>query len=55
MSPPSVKEVGMGAQSGIVIALAPLPRPTGTGPSKKRFPNRITVSTYVPPLGRVCP
>ena len=55
VSPPNVEEVGMGAPSGVVIALASSPRPTGFGPSKKRFPDRVIVSTYVSPLERVRP
>ena len=43
VSPPSVEKVGTGAPSGVVIA-----------PSKKRFPDRVIVSTYVLPLERVC-
>ena len=55
MSPPSVEEVGMGAPSGVVIAPASPPRPTHAGPSKKKFPDRVIVSMYVPPLERVHP
>ena len=55
MIPPSVEEVGMGAPSGVIIALAPPPRPIGVGPSMKRFPNWVIVSKYVPPSERVCP
>ena len=38
VSPLSVEEVGMGASLGVVIALAPPPKPTSAGPSKKRLP-----------------
>ena len=55
VSPPSVEEVGMGAPLGVVIAPAPPPKPIGAGPSKKRFPDRVIVSTYVPPLERFLP
>ena len=55
MRSPNVEEVRIGAPSGVAIALVCLPRPTGTGPSKKRFPDRVTVSTYVLPLDRVHP
>ena len=54
-SPPSVEEVGMDATSGVVSTPAPLPKSTGTGPSKKRLPDRVLVSTNVPPLERVYP
>ena len=55
VSPSNVEEVGMGALSGVVIAPTSPPRPIGTGPSKKRFLDRVIVSTYVPPLERVRP
>ena len=55
MSRPSVEEVGMGAPLGVVIALAPPPKPTIARPSKKRLPDWVLVSTYVPPLERVHP
>ena len=55
VSPPNVEEVGLGSPSRVVIALASLPRPTGAKPSKKRFLDRVIVSTYVPPLERVRP
>ena len=37
--PPNAEEVRMGALSGVVIARASSPRPTGAGSSKKRFPD----------------
>ena len=55
MKYPNVEEVRIGAPSGVAIALVSLPRPTNTGPSKKRFPDRVIVSMYVPPLDRVRP
>ena len=55
VSPPSVEEVGLGAPSGVVIAPTPPPKPTSAGPRKKRLPDRLLVSTYVPPLERVHP
>ena len=55
VSPPSVEEVGMGVPLGVVIALAPPPKPTVARPSKKRLPDWVLVSTYVPPLERVHP
>ena len=51
----NVGEVGMDALSGVVTTPAPLPRSTGAGLRKKRFPDRVLVSTYVPPLERVHP
>ena len=54
-SPPNVEEVGMGAPSGVVTALAPSVKSTGARPSKKRLPDRVLVSTYVLPLERVHP
>ena len=50
---PNVEEVRMGAPSGVAIAPTSLPRPTGVGPSKKRFPDWVIVSTYVLPFERV--
>ena len=38
VSPPKVEEVGMGAPSVVVIALASPPRPTDVGPIKKKVP-----------------
>ena len=45
----------MGAPLGVVIAPASPPRLAGSGPSKKRFPDRVIVSMYVPPLEMVRP
>ena len=55
VSPLNVEEVGIGAPSGVVIALASPPKPTGAGLSKKRFLDQVIVNTYVPPLERVHP
>ena len=55
MNPPSVEEVRMGALSGVVIAPAPPPDPTSTGPRQKRLLDQVVVSTYVSPLERVPP
>ena len=55
VNPPSVEEVGMGAPSGVVIAPAPPPKPPKAKPSKKRLPNQVLVSMYVPPLERIHP
>ena len=55
MHPPSVEEVGMDAPSGVAYALAPSPKPTSAKPTKKRMPDRVLVSTYVPLLERVHP
>ena len=56
-SPSNVEEVGTGALSGVVTAPAhpPPPKSTGIEPNKKRLPNRVMVSMYVPPLERVHP
>ena len=54
-SSPSVEEVGEDAPAGVVTASVPLPKLASTGPSKKRLPNRVLVSTYVPSLERVHP
>ena len=55
MSSLNVEEVGAGTPSGVVTALVPPPKPTGTGPSNKQLPDRVLLSTYVPPLERVHP
>ena len=55
VSPPSVEEVGLGALLGVVSAPAPPPKLPSSGPSKKRLPDMVLVSKYVPPLERVCP
>ena len=54
-SSPSVEEVGEDALAGVVTALMPPPKLAGTEPSKKRLPNWVLVSTYVPPLERFHP
>ena len=54
-SPSNVEEVGMGAPSEVVTAPTPPPKSTDIGPSKKRLPERVIVSTYVRPLERVHP
>ena len=54
-SPLNVGEVRIDALSGVVTTPVPLPRSIGAGPRKKRFPYRVLVSTYVPPLERVHP
>ena len=54
-SPQDVEEVRMGAPSGVVTTLAPLPKSTGTKPSKKQLPDRVLVRTYVSPMERVRP
>ena len=43
----------MDPSSGVVMVPAPLLKSTSVGPSKKRLPDRVLVSTYVPPLDRV--
>ena len=55
VNPLSVEEVGISAPSGVVIAPAPPPKPTGAEPSKKQLPDLVLVSKYVPPLERVHP
>ena len=55
VSPPCVEKVGMGDPSGVIAAPAPSPKLTGAGPTKKRLPDRVIISTYVPPLERVHP
>ena len=52
-SPPSVEEVGMGAPLRVATAPVPSPKPTGASPSKKRLPDQVLVSMYVPPLEKV--
>ena len=55
MSPSSAEEVGMGAPSGVIIASTPSPKPISARPSKKRLPDWVLVSTYVPLMERVHP
>ena len=50
-----VEEVGMVDPLGVIVAPTPPPKPIDASPSKKRFPDRVIVSTYVPPLERVHP
>ena len=55
VNPLSVEEVGMCALSRVVISPAPPHKPTRAGLSKKRLPDRVLLSTYVPLLERVHP
>ena len=55
MRSPNVENVRMGALSEVAIALVSPLRPIGTGPSKKRFLDRVIVITSIPPLERVRP
>ena len=52
-SPRDVEEVGINPLSGVVIAPVPLLKSIGVELSKKRLPDQVLVSTYVPPLEMV--
>ena len=54
-SPSNVEEVGTCTPSGVIATSVPPPKSTSAGPSRKRMPDRVVVSTYVPPLERVTP
>ena len=43
----------MDPSSGVIIGLASLLKSVSVEPSKKRLPDLVLVSTYVPPLERV--
>ena len=49
---PSVDEIGEGSPSG--VAAAP-PRPVDSVPSRRRLPDQVLLSTYVPPHERIHP
>ena len=52
---PSVDEIGEGSPSGVAAApLTPL-KPASTVPSRRRPPNQVLLSTYVPLHERIAP
>ena len=53
--PSNVDGIGEGAPSGVVAALTFPPRPADTKSSRKRSPNQVLLSTYIPPRERVHP
>ena len=60
--PSNVDEIGEGAPSGVAATLVLPPRPADTESSRKRPPNRVLLSRYVPlqerihpPMGMVAP
>ena len=55
VSSPNVEEDGEGAPSEVVTTSVPPSKPIGTGPSKKRLPDRVLLNTHVSPLERVHP
>ena len=53
--PSHVDEIGEEGPSGVVAASMLRPKPTDTEPSKKRQPDLVMLSTYVPPQERIHP
>ena len=51
----SVDEIGEGSPSGVVAALLPPPKLASTVPSRRKPPNQVLLSMYVPPHGRIAP
>ena len=47
--PFNVNEIGQGAPSGVAAPLVLPPRPIDTESSRKRLPDRVLLSTYIPP------
>ena len=45
---PSVDEIGEGSLSGVATAPLPPPRPADSTPSRRRLPDQVMLSTYVP-------
>ena len=53
--PSNVDESGEGSPSGVAVAPLPLPRPADTSSSRRRPPDQVLLSMYVPPYGRIHP
>ena len=53
--PPDVDKIGEVAPLGVAAASMLLPRPTDTESRRKRPPDRVLLSTYVPPQERIHP
>ena len=53
--PSNVDEIGEEAPSGVAAASMLHPRPEDIEPSRKRLPDRVLLSTYVPPHERIHP
>ena len=46
-------KLGKGPPHGVVAALLPPPRPVNTASSRRRSPDQVLLSTYVPPYERI--
>ena len=52
---PTVNEIGEGSPLGVAAAPLPPPKPANTVPSRKRPPDQLLMSMYVPPYERIYP
>ena len=52
---PSVDEIGEGSPSGVATAPLPPPKSASAVPSRRRLPDQVLLSTYVPPHERIAP
>ena len=52
---PSVEEIGEGSPLRVVVAPLPLPRSANTVPNRRRLPDQVLLSTYVPLHVRIHP
>ena len=46
---PSVDDIGEGSPPRVVATPLPLPKPTNIVSSRKRLPDQVLLSTYIPP------
>ena len=52
---PTVDEIGEGSLSGVATVLLPSPKPENTVLNRRRPPDHLLLSTYVPPYERIHP
>ena len=55
MGPCNVDKIGEGSPLGVAVAPLPPPRPTDTISSRRRPPDQVLLSMYVPPYERIHP
>ena len=53
--PSNVDEIGEETPSGVAATSMLPPKPADTEPSRKRLPNQVLLSKYVPPQERIHP
>ena len=48
-------EISEGSPLGVAVAPLPLPKPISTVPGRRRSPDQVLLSTYLPPHERIAP